>query len=66
MTDNSADEVLVSSLSFKAVSTTERVILAGLLIHTQFSNTKTYMNIRCSNLSNSTSNKTKNYIVITL
>ena len=49
MTDGPADEVLVSSISFKVVPTTKTGIPVGLLIYTRLGNNKTYKNVRCRN-----------------
>lgn len=49
VTDYSADDVLVSSLSFKAVPMTETGILVGLLLYTRLDNNKFFMNIGLCN-----------------
>lgn len=45
VTDYSADDVLASSLSFKAVPMTETGILVGLLLYTRLDNNKFFINI---------------------
>lgn len=49
LTDYSADDVLASSLSFKAVPMTETGILVGLLLYTRLDNNKFFINIGLCN-----------------